>query len=186
MASLRDQYEIYDFFPEVARAKMSKKEARALYSRARRMANKRLEALGRNYPKSEVYRRYRKGFAPLEKFEKSTRLYKKLYEVMRFLFNKEASVTGQRTARKKQLATLREHGYTFVNKGNLDEFNEFWRTVRAHNVVRGSQSEDVVELFAKAKKAKIDPQTVAKAFDKYMAEDGPLSNVKVKIAGKIE
>ena len=53
-------------------------------------------------------------------------------------------------------------------------------------VVRGSQSEDVVELFAKAKKAKIDPQTVAKAFDKYMAEDGPLSNVKVKIAGKIE
>ena len=183
---LQPGLEIYDYFPEVARSRMSKKEARAEYARLRKIANRRLEALSRYYPKSEIYRRYRKGFAALDREEKAGRIYKKLYEVARYLSAKEGSVSGQRTARKRQLETLREHGYTFVNKGNLDDFNEFWRTVRAHNVVRGSQSEDVVELFAKAKKAKVDPQKVARAFDKYMAEDSPLAKVKVNIAGKIE
>ena len=171
---------IFDYFPEIARSKMTKREARAEYARLRKIANRRLEALMRHYPKSEVAKRYRKGFAPLGRAERSSRIYKKLYEVARYLNTATGSVSGQRTARKKQLETLREHGYTFVNKKNLDEFNEFWRTVRAHggSAVDG-QSETIAELFAKAKKAKLDPQTVAKAFEKYLAEDSPLDKVKI-------
>lgn len=171
---------IYDYFPEVARANMSKREARAEYARLRKIANRRLEALMRHYPKSEVAKRYRKGFAPLSRTARSSRIYKQLYEVARYLNTASGSVSGQRTARKKQLETLREHGYTFVNKKNLDEFNEFWRTVRAHaGTSVDGQSETVAELFAKAKKAKLDPQTVAKAFEKYMSEDSPLDKVKI-------
>lgn len=182
----KDDRTIYDYFPEVARSHMSKKEARAEYARLRKIANRRLEALKRNYPNSEIARRYRKGFKPLERFEKSTRIFKRLYEVARYLNTQTGSVTGQRAARKKQLETLREHGYTFINKKNLDEFNEFWRAIRTHSTYRGAMSEEVVELFAKAKKAKLDPQTVASAFEKYIAKDGPLKNVKVNIEGKIE
>lgn len=188
MASNRfkEGFRIYDYFPEVARNKLTKREARKEYNRLRKIANRRLEALKRNYPKSEVARRYRQGFKPLQEFESSTRLYKKLYELARFMDMKTASVTGQRAARKAQLETLREHGYTFVNKGNLDEFNEFWRTVRTHAAYSGAMSEEVVELFAKAKKAKLDPQTVAKAFDKYLEKDSPLAKVKVNISGKYD
>ena len=177
---------IYDYFPEVARSHMSKKEARAEYARLRKIANRRLEALARNYPNSEIARRYRRGFKPLERFEKSTRIFKKLYEVARYLNTATGSVSGQRAARKKQLETLHEHGYTFVNKKNLDEFNEFWREVRTHGTYSGAMSEEIVELFGKAKKAKMDPQTVAKAFEKYLEKDSPLANVKVNIEGKYD
>lgn len=177
---------IYDYFPEVARSHMSKKEARAEYARLRKIANRRLEALTRNYPKSEVARRYRKGFKPLERFEKSTRIFKKLYEVARYLNMATGSVSGMRAVRKKQLETLHRHGYTFVNKRNLDEFNEFWREVRTHSAYSEAMSEQVVEQFGKAKKAKIDPQTVARNFEKYLEKDSPLANVKVNIEGKYE
>ena len=177
---------IYDYFPEVARSHMTKKEARAEYARLRKIANRRLEALARNYPKSEIARRYRKGFKPFERFEKSTRIFKKLYEVARYLDTATGSVSGQRAARKKQLETLREHGYTFVNKKNLDEFNEFWREVRTHATYSGAMSEEIVELFGKAKKKKLDPQTVARDFEKYLEKDSPLANVKVNIEGKYD
>lgn len=175
---------IYDYFPDVARAHMSKKEARAEYARLRKIANRRLEALKRNYPESEIAKRYRRGFKALDRYEKSTRIYKRLYEVARYLANQLGSVTGQREARKKQLETLHERGYTFVNKRNLDAFNEFWRAVRTHATARAYDSEQIVELFAKAQKSKTDPQKVAKAFELYMQEDSPLANVKVNIVGK--
>lgn len=159
---------IYDYFPEVARSHMSKKEARAEYARLRKIANRRLEALARHYPKSEIARRYRKGFKPIERFEKSTRIFKKLYEVARYLNTSTGSVSGQRAARKKQLETLYEHGYTFVNKKNLDEFNEFWREIRTHGGEIGSKSEEITEMFGQAKANKIDPQIVAKSFEKYL------------------
>ena len=178
---------IYDYFPEVARSHMSKKEARAEYARLRKIANRRLEALQRNYPKSEIARRYRKGFTALPRGEeKSSRIFKKLYEVARYLNTATGSVSGQRAARKQQLETLREHGYTFINKKNLDEFNEFWRTVKTHAAYSGAMSEEIVELFGKAKKTRTDPQTVAKAFEKYLDKDGPFNGVEVNITGRDE
>ena len=184
MASNRFQEgkKIFDYFPEIARSKMTKREARAEYARLRKIANRRLEALMRNYPKSEVARRYRKGFQPLSKEEKTTRIYKKLYEVARYLNTASGSVTGQRTARKKQLETLHEHGYLFVNKRNLDQFNEFWRTVRAHGDARRYDSERVAVLFGKAKKKRLDPQAVARDFEKYLEKDSPLANVRINIS----
>lgn len=179
---LKQGLEIYDYFPEVARANMSKKEARAEYARLRKIANRRLEALERYYPKSEIAKRYRKGFQALPREEKSSRIYKKLYEVARYLNLKQGSVSGARESRRQAIETLHEHGYTFVNRKNFDEFAEFMRAVKTHASYRSYDSEEVVELFAKARKSRMNPQKVAKAFDKYMAKDGPLKDVKVKIA----
>lgn len=165
---------IYDYFPEVARANMSKAEARAEYARLRKIANRRLEALARNFPQSEIVKRYKGGFSALPRQEKGARVYKKLYEVARYLNTQLGSVSGQREARNKAIETLREHGYTFVNKRNFDEFGRFMKTVKTHSLYRSYNSEEFVELYERAKKSKADPQKVAKAFEKYIEEDGPI------------
>ena len=106
----RDDRTIYDYFPEVARANMSKAEARAEYARLRKIANRRLEALMRYFPESKTAKRYRKGFAALPREEKPGRIYKKLYEVARYLNEQQGSVSGQRSYRKKSIESLSRKG----------------------------------------------------------------------------
>ena len=106
--------------------------------------------------------------------EKGARVYKKLYEVARYLNTQLGSVSGQRESRNKAIETLHEHGYTFVTKKNFDEFGRFMKTVKTHSLYRSYNSEEFVELYERAKKSKADPQKVAKAFEKYIEEDGPI------------
>lgn len=165
---------IYDYFPEVARANMSKAEARAEYARLRKIANRRLDALARNFPQSEIVRRYKGGFSALPRQEKGARVYKKLYEVARYLNTQLGSVSGQREARNKAIETLHEHGYTFITKKNFDEFGRFMKEVKTHALYRAYSSERYYDLFETAKKSKADPQKVARSFEKYITEDGPM------------
>ena len=179
-------YEIYDYFPEVARANMSVKEARAEYARLRKIAGRRLEALQRYYPESKTAKRYRKGFAALPREEKAGRVYKKLYEVARYLNEQLGSVSGARSYRKKSIESLHESGYTFINAKNFDQFGAFMDEVKTHSIYRGLDSEQAVKLFGKALKKKMDPAKVARAFEKYLDEkNSPLKDVKVNIGGEL-
>lgn len=177
--------EIYDYFPEVARANMSKREARAEYARLRKIANRRLEALMRYFPESKTAKRYRKGFAALPREEKTGRIYKKLYEVARYLNEQQGSVSGQRSYRKKSIESLHASGYGFINQRNFDQFAAFMDEVKTHSLYRSLDSEQAVILFGKAVKKKMDPQKVAKAFEKYQSEKSPLKDVKVRIADEL-
>lgn len=174
---------IFDYFPEVSKAHMTRQDAIEEYSKLSQRANKRLGALQRTYPKSYISKRYGEGFKPITKGESDTRVFKRLYDVARYLNMAEGSVTGYREARRKQLATLHEHDYKFVNARNLEQFNEFWETVRAHGVSKAisAQSESIAELFEEAKRKRLDPQIVARAFDKYLSKELDMKTVKKKV-----
>lgn len=182
---LKKGLEIWDYYPEVARANMSLKEARAEYARLRKIAGRRLEALQRYYPESKTAIRYKKGFKPLPREEKAGRVFKRLYEVARYLNEQLGSVSGARAYRKKSLESLRESGYTFINKSNFDAFGRFMDEVKTHSIYRGVDSEQAVKLFGKALRKKMDPQEVARDFERYINEkDSPLKDVKVNIGGE--
>lgn len=178
--ALREGLTYRDYWPEAARNVFTPIEARKEYNRMRRIANKRLQALGRNYPDSKLVQQYAAGF-PSVKGEGDRRIYARLYEVSKFLGLKMASVSGMREYRKKSIATLHESGYDFVNEKNFDRFTDFMDEIRSHTDEREFeyQSEAIVELFERAEKEKADTDQIAESFQDYLDnEDKPLPKRK--------
>lgn len=169
-----------DYWPDAARAIFTEKEARKEYTRMRRIANKRIMSLMRNYPDSKLARQYQAGF-PSVRGVPAGRVYGRLYEVSKFLGLKLSSVSGMREYRKKAIASMREAGYDFINEKNFDRFTDYMDEVRSHSSEREVQyqSESIVELFGRAEKEKADTSKIAESFEDYLEnEDKPLPKRK--------
>lgn len=148
------------------------REARAEYARLRAIAEKRLQRLGESpYRTSDMYRRYKQGFAPLPRSASEGDIYKALFDVSRFVSARTSSVSGQKAARRRMLETLQSHGYDFINARNIDRFGEFWREVKKHSEYRGYDSEEIVELFHVGKEKRVDPVTLAKDLEFWIGNE---------------
>ena len=105
-------------------------------------------------------------------------MYGNLQNVARFVNKESSSISGQRRQEMKQLEAMRERGYTFLTKGNIHQFREFWKEVRSHEANRFKDSEQVVELFRTAKEKRIDPLDLAKDFQFWIQHQQELSSAK--------
>lgn len=160
-----------DYYPSAARQVFTEAEARKEYARLRKIANRRLEALERNYPKSQMARMFKGGFPAAGK-DAGQRIYSRLFDVARYMQSALGSVSGERAYRKKMIASLHEAGYTGINAKNFDDFTMFMEEVKQHMSERefAAKSEQIVELFEQAEEEDADPEEVAKAFDEYLSE----------------
>lgn len=143
------------------------KALRAEYSRLRRIANKRIAALGRSeFAGTRAYLDHSEGFAPLAILDNRELLYE-LQKVAQFLSSPRASVTGLRKERKETLETLRARGITSITKQNYTEFIEFMEAARAIFAGRIPDSDRVVEIYDALKSANVsDPvQAIQQDFD---------------------
>lgn len=168
-----------DYYPEIAKQTFTEAEARREYARLRKIANKRLAALARNYPNSQAARQYRGGF-PAAGAESGRRIYARLYEVARYMNTKLGSVTGEREYRKRMIQSLREAGYTGINNKNFDDFTMFMEEVKTHSTYRSAKSEEIVELFEETVKKKANPRAVAAAFEAYLNNERDVEETKNK------
>lgn len=160
-----------DYYPSAARQVFTEAEARKEYARLRKIANRRLEALERNYPQSQMARMFKGGF-PAAGRDAGQRIYSRLFDVARYMQSALGSVSGERAYRKKMIESLHEAGYTGVNAKNFDDFTMFMEEVKQHMSERefAAKSEQIVELFEQAEEEDADPEEVAKAFDEYLSE----------------
>lgn len=171
--------ELRDYYPSAARQVFSEAEARKEYARLRKIANRRLDALTRNYPQSQMARMFKGGF-PSAGADAGQRIYARLFEVARYLNAKLGSVTGERSYRKKMLASLHEAGYTGITAKNFDRFTMFVEEVKQHMSERewGDKSEQVVELFEQAEEVGADTDAVARSFEAYLNKDKELKKAR--------
>lgn len=140
--------------------------ARREYQRLRRVAEKRLARLGASeFADSEAYQRNVGTFTPLSQVSSNRELGALLYQVRNFLDARRSSVTGQRAIIKEQIATLHEHGYTFVNKSNLKAFGEFMEAARAAAGGTLYASDRVAEIYDAAERKGIPPEQLMENFD---------------------
>lgn len=173
-----------DYYPEAARNIFTPEQARREYARLRKIANRRLEALSRNYPESAAAREFRGGF-PAAKGETDRRIYQRLYDVARYMNRKLSTVTGEREYRKKMIASLHEIGYTFINKSNFDQFTQFMDEVKTHRNYRSYDSERIVELFKeRVLDRKASPQAVASSFELFLSKEGEAVPEETRPAAK--
>lgn len=176
-----------DYYPSAARQVFTEAEARKEYARLRKIANRRLEALERNYPQSQMARMFKGGF-PAAGRDVGQRIYSRLFDVARYMQSALGSVSGERAYRKKMIESLHEAGYTKINAKNFDDFTMFMDEVKRHMSERefATKSEQIVELFEKYEDADADPRTVQRAFDRYMANEGKLSTFEEALETEID
>ena len=143
-------------------ANVPTKEIEKEYSRLRDIAMKRMDRLSKS--KYSTYQHaqnflffYKPRFKKIKDIpEKSLR--SALSDLRYFLESPYSSVSGYRQVRQKQIKTLHEHGYTFVNESNLDDYIEFM------SYVKGS-------YLGKALYKPEDPMYFEKALDKGVSVD---------------
>lgn len=164
-------------------------EARAEYSRLRSAAVKRLKRLaqteGRNYTAYKAYGK--EGFAPLSKNASASEVGRALADVHRFLEMRTSSISQIRESQREALATLRERGYTFVNKGNIREFGEFMEAARQQKVVSSNRggSPIIVDLYETVKRLQLPPEQIQVRFSEWLRKKEALEQLPAPKPGEV-
>lgn len=167
------KYEAYNYYPEALESgTLSIAEMRKEYSRLRKIANSRLEALGRSeFANTQAYLGNVGAYPPLATFSSESELRFKLYDLSKFVTAKGGSVTGQREIMKQAIETFHEMGVDFVNKKNFKRFTDFMEASRTAKLDKVLSSSRVVELFGVLSRKKIDPNKVLEDFHNWEADN---------------
>ena len=171
------------YYPEALKSGvLTVEEMRKEYSHLRKLANQRLEALGRSeFSDHQSYLRNVGKFVPLSQIESERELIAKLYQVKKFTSARSGSVSGLRAIERQTLETARERGLTFLNKGNLRAFGEYMEEARARGYAKLYGSERVAELFGTATKKGFDPDELFNDFQYWMDKRAELAQTaKIK------
>lgn len=142
-------------------------EIRREYSRLRDIAQKRLQNLGRTEPGSYAYKK-NVGQYPVLREVGTEGARELLPKLARFIGAKTGTVRGIREQRTKALETLHEHGYNFINAGNIKQFGEFMEAYRADKDLQVVGSPTAAELFEAAKERHMNIEEIKGQFAMWL------------------
>lgn len=112
---------------EIMRSGQSDKELRAEYTRMRDQAQKQMKRLVES--RFKVPRRYaeeaKHGFLKLSEIRDRRELAFAMSNLSEFLTQKTTSVSGRGKMERDAIKTLNKHGYTGINKNNIQDFGDF-------------------------------------------------------------
>ena len=158
---------------------LSDKEIRAEYSRLRSIARKRLERFeGTEWVDTQVYKFNHGKYIPVKDIKNKTQMVSLLAEVARFVTAESGSVSGLARTRSRNVATLHEHGYTFVTRTNYRDFADFMEEYRIRRLNRIYDSERVAETFEAAEKKGIPPRDLYRDFEFWLENRDALREMK--------
>jgi len=135
------------------------KSVRGEYSRLAKAARKRLKRLGEQLPDSYIYETYSGKFNPFakplgknasqkDKDKELAQARKSLQDVAYFLSLKTSTVSGQKSAKKQYVETMRNSGYTWVTEKNAPALGRFLGMVNKYYGSKKSyDSDEYVDLF---------------------------------------
>ncbi len=147
----------------------NEKAVRKEYTRLRDIAQKRLKRLkAAGYEDTEAYRKNINHYPTLKEIKTKSELAQRLSDLSRFIKSELSTVSGIKERERKTLESLSEHGYGFVNEGNLSDFGDFMEQYRDQLLDMEYDSGDAAEVYEVAIKHKLDPEEVAQNFEFYL------------------
>lgn len=157
------KYPWYEYTPEALESGvLSESEIRAEYMRLRKIANQRLEVLGRRgYEDTQTYLRNAGTYRPQSEYTTSELMYQ-LYRVSKFVTAKSSSYSGMKQIERETKEKLLAHGLKIKD---LAEFGNFMEFARSKYGASEYDSERVAELYQEAKKRRISVTEIKKDFD---------------------
>lgn len=181
---------------------VSSAELRKEYSRLREVANKRLQRMeGTRFEASQTYLKNAGKYTTIGQIEKEalanarnlkpevaqkyvdSQIAKKTADLYKFLTAKTGSIRGMQKAENDLIESLRDKGFTWINKGNIQQFGEYMEYMRALHKGRQYDSERAAELFGTAVKKGINPEEISEDFEYWKEHDEELAKLpKIKSA----
>lgn len=169
--------DLYLYDIDVAPTMFTPTEAKAEFVRLARIANRRIKTIAASPDFGESAKASHTVFSA-KGLKTDRQIYAALQQVARFNAQKTSTLSGLRAAQAKQLETMRERGYTFLNKRNIKEFGDFWKEVKKHAEYKGYDSERIAKLFKEAKRKRIDAKDLAKDFQFWLDHEKELDTMK--------
>ena len=153
---------------------------RAEYTRLRKIANARAEALARSeFAGSKSAQRVIGKFkTPASKLSKRELVYE-LHELATVTTSQLTSVRGLQKQRSKTIATLKAHGYNIKPK-DLEKFGEFMDALRDFYGRTQIDSPRVAELFAVAQRRGISTEELSADFNYWIAHVDQLKHARIR------
>ena len=99
-------------------------------------------------------------------------LPRELTVLARFVASERSSITGLQLIDKQTISTLHQHGYTFVNAGNVGQFGAFMEEMRQAGYSKLYSSEFLANWWSEqgvSKRGNADKLKVE--FDKYVTKN---------------
>lgn len=160
----------YDEYYPHRLEQMDERALRKEYTRLRKVANKRLARLqASKYKDSELAKEYSGGFAILANVAD---LPRELTMLARFVASEKSSITGLKRIEKQTISTLQQHGYTFVNAGNVGQFGAFMEEMRQAGYSKLYSSEFLANWWSEKGRSKRDNiGNLKREFEKYVNQN---------------
>ena len=160
----------YDEYYPYRLEQLDERALRKEYSRLREIANRRLKRLlASEYKETDLAKEYAGGFAILAEVDD---LPRELTKLARFVASERTSVTGLKRIEKQTIDTLQQHGYTFVNAGNVGQFGAFMEEMRQAGYSKLYSSEFLANWWSEKGRSKRDnAYKLKQEFEKYVAQD---------------
>ena len=160
----------YDVYYPYRLEQMDESALRKEYTRLRKIANKRLARLqASKYKDTDLAKEYAGGFEILANVAD---LPRELTILARFVASERSSITGLQKIEKQTINTLHQHGYTFVNSGNVGQFGAFMEEMRQAGYSKLYSSEFLANWWSEKGRSKRDnAYKLKQEFEKYVAQD---------------
>ena len=160
----------YDVYYPYRLEQMDESALRKEYTRLRKIANKRLARLqASKYKDTDLAKEYAGGFEILANVAD---LPRELTTLARFVASEKSSITGLKRMETKAISTLHQHGYTFVNAGNVGQFGAFMEEMRQAGYSKLYSSEFLANWWSeKGRSKRENASKLKREFEKYVAQD---------------
>lgn len=143
---------------------LSPEKKREEYERLRIVINDRLEEFkGTKYEKSQTYLRNAGKFIPASDVMRDRDIDKLLYDAYKFVSAKTSTVKGIRSAERKAIKSLQDHGYD-VDSKTFQQFQEYMEEARIRGLNRIYGSTRIADMFATAQHKGMNPREVLEDF----------------------
>lgn len=158
------------YYPNVVLRSLGMKGLRKEYSRLRSIAVKRIKRLAESEFNDADILKYNtlEYYTPLKGMTERDLKFK-ISDLARFLESPVSTVSGQRKRRKQTLATLKRHGYGFVNGENLASFGRWMEYAKAKAISKLYDSERMAEIYRDGGSS-LSPEEMYKEYEAYERE----------------
>lgn len=190
------------YIPTKIRDELKKDPAsvRKEYTRLRDISQKRLKRLkAAGYDDIQAYLRNVNHYPKLKDIKSNNELASRLSDLSRFILAKSSTVSGNKKIMYKNLTTLHDTGYNFVNEENFRDFGKFMEEYRNQMLDMSYDSGDAADLYGVVIKHKLDPKQVEEEFEfwlenvdkamklrKSKASEGNYKKVRARIQKQID
>lgn len=160
----------------------SPKQARAMFTQFRDILQKRQKRLQQGgFSEYDIANQHWK---KLKELTSDDDIVEELWKMQRAINDPRTKLKTMREWRKKQIKSLKERGYDFINNDNLKKFGNFMEDYRAYIQDNMKYNAMVVEAFEAAEDKGINPQILSDMFNKWAEDEESIQQVVDRIKGE--